>query len=216
LINKLIDEIDYPETKKSNIHDSICWVAAAWKEVSAQTIRNCFTHAGHNSSIIDAIESVAGASVVAEEEDDEEDSLPLGKLAELMKSRKQTANINIDELINFDDDIPTEEILNDETWEQELLDNYISEREEAVAAADAPNVPTPEEADEWMEEVEAASNKIPKSKQEIREYLNEIEFFLAEKYPLIIPDFVQLRSAYLDVSNKETKQSSILNYFKPI
>ena len=59
------------------------------------------------------------------------------------------------------------------------------------AAADASNEPTPEEADEWMQEVDA-SNMIPKSSEEIREYLREIEFFLAEKYPSVIPDFIQL------------------------
>ena len=89
------------DTQK-DIYDSIFWVAAAWNEISSQTIRNFFTRTGQSSSITEVIESVAGANV-DEEEDDEEASLPIGKLVELLKSRKQTARIHIYEFLNYEE-----------------------------------------------------------------------------------------------------------------
>ena len=46
-MKKLIDELDFPETKKATILDAIYWVDSAWKKVTPETIRNCFKHAGH-------------------------------------------------------------------------------------------------------------------------------------------------------------------------
>ena len=40
LVNKLIDEIDYPKTNKANIYDAISWIHSAWKKVDPETIVN--------------------------------------------------------------------------------------------------------------------------------------------------------------------------------
>ena len=107
---------------------------------------------------------------------------------------------NINELLNFDNDIPTEENLNSENWKQELLKNYIKNSSD-------------EDISSEIIVEQNASNKITRSKHDVRQFLQEIEIYIAKKYPSIIPDFVHFRSVYLDISSKKRKQSNISNFF---
>ena len=54
----------------------------------------------------------------------------LSELTDLLQTRKDILNVNIDDLINYDNDVRTEEILNSETWEEELVENYIANSSE--------------------------------------------------------------------------------------
>ena len=50
-----------------------------------------------------------------------------------------------------------------------------------------------------------ATRKTLRSKYEIRDFLEDIKFYMAEKYSSIHPDFVYFRSVYFDASNKEKR-----------
>ena len=107
LVNKLIDEIDYPKTNKANIYDAISWIHSAWKKVLPETIVNCFIRAGHEKM-----------DEFKDESCEKETCMPVSELADLLQTRIEFSKININELLNFDNDIPTEENLNSENWEQ--------------------------------------------------------------------------------------------------
>jgi len=65
---------------------------------------------------------------------------------------------NINELLNFDNDIPTEENLNSENWKQELLKNYIKNSSD-------------EDISSEIIVEQNASNKITRSKHDVRQFL---------------------------------------------
>jgi hypothetical protein len=78
------------------------WIAQAWKEVTPQTIMNCFGKGGFTTS-----------------SNEEDDSMsPLEDMQHLLQSSDLCS---AEDLLTFDDDLETSETLDDE-WEQELLD----------------------------------------------------------------------------------------------
>jgi hypothetical protein len=115
--------------------------------------------------------------------------------------------------------IPTEAVLNESTWEQDLIDNYIANNFEIEEEASRPlplkeNDPSPSEADQSIDEPE--SIRIPKEKSEIRVYLDEIDFYLSVKLPSARKDFLQFLSVYREAVYGQIEQTTILDYFKKL
>ena len=76
---------------------------------------------------------------------------PLSRLLQTLKTRKELAHIDVDKLLDFNSNIPTEETLEGEGWEEQIFKNYVA------------NV-----ADEWIEEL-SGPDRILKLKHVIRE-----------------------------------------------
>lgn len=74
--------------------------------------------------------------------------------------------------------------------------------------------PTPEEADLMIEQLQ--QQRAPKSKAEIRQYIDEIEYYLQEKNVASLKDFSTFKSTFIDNSNKEKNQPTILSYFNVV
>jgi hypothetical protein len=88
----------------------------AWERVSEITIRNCFRHAGFNNAIPE--QTVQG------EQEEEDISFP-----------------NINEYVNFDNDMPTLEPLSD----QELISSLINQSKEPEEDDNSEEANTPDE-----------------------------------------------------------------------
>ncbi len=137
-------------------------------------------------------------------DDDETDSIPL---SELLKSRRRVNNYDVDEFLNWGD-IPTEEVLSEENWaKQELLDNYVASRDEAF---DSEAV---EEAQTTVREIAQEAKLVLKSNSEIRQSIDEMEYFLTEKNPSSLKAFKAFKTAFIESSNKEKTQTTITQYF---
>ena len=91
-------------------------------------------------------------------------------LLQTLKTKRELAHIDVDELLDFYSNIPTEENLDGEDWEDQIFKNYV-----AYIAEEERFEPTPNEADKWIEEL--TGPRIPKLKHVIRQYIEDIEFY---------------------------------------
>ena len=115
-------------------------------------------------------------------------------------------------LLDWDEEIATEEVLGADTWQMDLLNNYVAELE---AREDEETGPSPEQADEWIEELE--STRVVKTEADIREWMDHFQFFFAEKQPSCMEKFMQLKTAFIDCTNRDkVKQTTILDFFKTV
>ena len=92
--------------KQLTLLDAINWLASAWDETKESTISKCFVGAGFSAT-----------GSVAEEDEEDEDDIPLARLA-----HELDANIDTNRLDQFDDNAPIED--NSDNWENELLINF--------------------------------------------------------------------------------------------
>ena len=101
----------------------------------------------------------------------------------------------------MDEALPSYASFSDNNWEEELINNYIDELKDF------------ENEDEEEEEiVEKEPHKI-KTKSEIKNYIEEIEFFILEKDPSILETFNRFKSDFLS-KTIENHQAKIDSYFK--
>ena len=108
--------------------------------------------------------------------------------------------------MSIDEVIPTEEILHQDTWEQDLLQNYIENLQENEAET---QLTASEEADDIINE-----NIEAKTKSEIRQYIEDIELYVLQNIPSIAPEFSAFKASFIERSIVEKKQMKISNYFK--
>ncbi len=137
------------------------------------------------------------------ESDDDENNIPL---SELLKSRQRVNNYDVDEFLNWGD-VPTEEVLSDENWEQELLDNYIANHDDAF------DFQAIEEAQATVKEIAQKAKLVLKSKSEMRQSIDEMEYFLTEKNPSVLTAFRAFKTAFIESSNKAKTQRTITQFF---
>ena len=78
----------------------------------------------------------------------------------LLRPRKQFLNEEVDDLINQDNSTLTKETLNDAIWKQDLIDNEVA----LLNGVKDVDIPTPEEADEIIEETANQKFQIQKLK----------------------------------------------------
>jgi hypothetical protein len=188
LVNQIIDEIDNPTSKKMSILDCIYWTDAAWKKVTTETIKNCFSKAGHkrHGNIVDAtIDEVVTNNYTS--------------LSHLLESRQLCSIIDSDFM---DEGLPSYATFSDNNWEEELIENYIGE------IKDLEN----EDEDEDAEIIEDQPRKI-KTKSEIRSYIEEIEYFILEKDSSILDTFKLFKSDFLSKNTEEKRQTTIDSFF---
>ena len=95
------------------------------------------------------------------------------------------------------------------TGRKNLFDNYVASLQEPGEGFEFPSL---QEANEALQE--SISKRTLKSSYEIRNQIEDIEFFLQEKRPHLLNELVTFKMAFIQSSNKETKQSSIKDYFK--
>jgi hypothetical protein len=68
--------------------NAIVWIESAWDKVSSSTVVNCFTHAGHTTTIMESIETVVNPDALSEDEDD----IPLSVLARARQAAADEAH----------------------------------------------------------------------------------------------------------------------------
>ena len=83
-----------------------------------------------------------------------------------------------------------------------MFDNYVASVHEQDEEFEFLSL---HEADEALQE--SISKRTPKSANEIRSQLEDIEFFLQEKRPTILREFAVFKMAFIQSTNKEKKQS---------
>ncbi|XP_025191773.1 tigger transposable element-derived protein 4-like [Melanaphis sacchari] len=112
--NHMINNIENKIEANISVLDGILMIFKAWEKVSEITIRNCFRHAGINNTIPQ--QTVQG-------EQEEDISFP-----------------NINEYINFDNDVLTSEPLSD----QEIISSLINQPEEPEEDDNSEEADTPD------------------------------------------------------------------------
>ena len=136
----------------------------------------------------------------ADEAHKEDDDLPLAQLARVIATRREFANINIDDLIENDYHITTNEILDDETWEADMLTNYLAQMNEE-GVLDEEDTHSPIESTETYASV--------------KYMLDKIDSFVSDKQPILFSIISKFRDALIDSENSvQLKQATLLDYFK--
>lgn len=112
-------------TNSVNVLDAVYMIDRAWNETEEATVTKCFAKAGF------PIPTTANDT-----NDSDEDNLH--EIAELITQASQSMGLDdIDPnlYINFDDEVPTEETYSGD-WEQQLIDNFIYNRDSIDQAKD--------------------------------------------------------------------------------
>ena len=110
-----------------NVLDCSLWVAAAVKEISAATVIHCFAHAGFSFQ--------STTEAVSEPENNSTDELE-SLISFLSSSLSLEQPLCAEQFVSFDNDVPASEVLT-QGWEQELLQDFLCDREEPVTEEDS-------------------------------------------------------------------------------
>ncbi|XP_050065520.1 tigger transposable element-derived protein 6-like [Aphis gossypii] len=114
LVLNMINNIENKIEANISVLDGILMIFKAWEKVSEITIRNCFRHAGFNNAI---------PQQIVQGEQEEDISFP-----------------NINEYVNFDNDVLTSEPLSD----QEIISSLINQPEEPEEDDNSEEADTPD------------------------------------------------------------------------
>ncbi|KAL2082547.1 hypothetical protein ACEWY4_022365 [Coilia grayii] len=123
LLRAVIAKVDNATTasevaKSVNVLDAIRWISGAWNETKTETIVKCFRNSGFNVVGLD------GRDAQPDTADDEE----LRRLIQQVhQSTEGEGQCTVDEFINFDDSVPTEETYGGE-WEKQIVENFLSDK----------------------------------------------------------------------------------------
>lgn len=184
----LIKIMETPESTNINksitILDAVNLLSLSWDEVSAQTIRNCFCHAGISKT-------VANTAIM---ESDPEDDLPL---AELIRINKLMFLKDFEEFVNVDNNVAVREELPD----TDLANQSLQEAEVEVMEQDQ---------DDDIEEPAVTTEEALSCVQTLQRYFLQQEsssemFSKLNKVKLI------LQNNYM---KKHSVQSKITDFFK--
>nr|XP_006818922.1 PREDICTED: tigger transposable element-derived protein 6-like [Saccoglossus kowalevskii] len=116
VIAKIDTESSASEVAKSvNVLDAVHWINSSWIDTKSETITKCF-HKGGFHQLDSEITDV-------EEADDTEEIRNL-----INEVTGPDVQCTVDEYLNFDDNMPTEETYDGE-WEQQILENFIEDKE---------------------------------------------------------------------------------------
>ena len=105
--------------------------------------------------------------------------------------------------MNLTKNFPTNEILNDETWEEDILKNYLEEQEPTQTF----EMPDLEELKEIIEELKRPL----KSKQELRSHIDDLEDFIVTKALHLLNVFKPFKNAFINSWPNDT-QSTLDSY----
>lgn len=109
IVKKLLSEIESVDkseilTKNINVLDAIYYIKTAWQRVTEDTVRNCFHKAGFRQ---ESVEGTTKNDIFSAEDD-----IPLSVLQEIWRNARSIGprNNQIEDFINIDTDLMTEEI----------------------------------------------------------------------------------------------------------
>lgn len=143
VIKKQLEAIDNRVDLVLNVLDALRLLRQSWSMVTAQTISNCYRHAGFKFQDQQPVE---------DKSDDEDDHIPIARLVELFKMEKNDVN----SFMNIDLDIPVFA----ETCDRDIIEDLVSARNSTESDPteteedDEPIPPAPPSIGEAMEACE--------------------------------------------------------------
>lgn len=141
LLLTIIQRQDSNDTEIISILDAINLLSSAWRNISAETIQNCFRHAGFIQN---------DNHVVLREDFDPEDDIPLKLIA-------STAHLDVDkfvEYVNVDKNVIATEILTDQEIVHQITTSDIEDEEEPETVITPDDPITTAQALEYIRKVQ--------------------------------------------------------------
>ena len=113
LLTKFLDSLDDDVTFRANVLDAIIFLRAAWSNVSATTIANCFRHCGFSRTPEPQVSAEEEEQEEQEEEEEEEEESTIGDSDMLDRLKTITVDLTPEVMVNCDEDLPTSSELTD-------------------------------------------------------------------------------------------------------
>lgn len=194
IVKRLLSCVDsdcsFQETEKQiTIANTLIWISVAWKKLSPDTIKKCFSKAGFSQSEAEAEVSI----------EEEEDNVPLAQLFPKIND----ASINLKEFASMDDEVLTE------SPEDLTIANCLEEVRENGADSDS------ESESEERENIKSSISSMSEACEKLRDLEN---YFLCSNNSEVAMQISQLlmkcESEVFRTKMKNSKQTSIEDYFK--
>jgi len=200
MIKHLLTQIDTCESaselcKNVNVLKAIHWTVRSWNETKTSTIESCFRDAGFPLD----------ASLSSEVEDTDDD-IPLNELVQCLRS--SDPSVSHDDIEEFDDNLITESIFDDE-WESDLLREFTRD---TISSQSLDNETDSED------EVNSESIPLPGSEMnddDVMKMLINIRNFALAKNSRYLSNIEELVSVTEDaiVKNKSAMRQSTMDDF---